>query len=61
MIALIQRVQRASVSVNQEVVGEIDAGLLVLLGVERTMTTRVRNVSQNAYWAIASLVMSRAK
>jgi len=35
MIALIQRVQRASVSVNQEVVGEIDAGLLVLLGVEK--------------------------
>ncbi|SUB05413.1 D-aminoacyl-tRNA deacylase [Pantoea agglomerans] len=35
MIALIQRVQRASVSVNQEVVGEIDAGLLVLLGMEK--------------------------
>ncbi|MBC2632229.1 D-tyrosyl-tRNA(Tyr) deacylase, partial [Salmonella enterica subsp. enterica serovar Enteritidis] len=35
MIALIQRVQRSSVSVNQEVVGEIDAGLLVLLGVEK--------------------------
>lgn len=35
MIALIQRVQRASVSVDQQVVGEIDAGLLVLLGVEK--------------------------
>ena len=32
MIALIQRVQRASVSVDQEVTGEIGAGLLVLLG-----------------------------
>jgi len=35
MIALIQRVQRASVSVEQEVTGEIGTGLLVLLGVEK--------------------------
>ncbi len=35
MIALIQRVTRASVTVEGEVTGEIGAGLLVLLGVER--------------------------
>ena len=35
MIALIQRVTGASVAVGGETVGEIGAGLLVLLGVER--------------------------
>jgi D-tyrosyl-tRNA(Tyr) deacylase len=35
MRAVIQRVSEASVEVSKEVVGEIDAGLLVLLGVAR--------------------------
>ena len=40
MIALIQRVTRASVSVDNATVGEIGAGLLVLLGWKRAMTSR---------------------
>ncbi|MEN7342344.1 MAG: D-aminoacyl-tRNA deacylase [Pseudomonadota bacterium] len=36
MIALIQRVTRASVHVDGELVGRIGTGLLVLLGVERS-------------------------
>lgn len=35
MRAVIQRVAKASVEISNEVVGEIDAGLLVLLGVAR--------------------------
>lgn len=35
MIGLIQRVSEASVKVADEIIGEIDGGLLILLGVER--------------------------
>jgi D-aminoacyl-tRNA deacylase len=35
MIALIQRVTRASVTVDGAVIGAVDRGLLVLIGVER--------------------------
>lgn len=35
MIGLLQRVSRASVQVNQQLIGEIQQGLLVLLGVEK--------------------------
>ncbi|WP_392561335.1 D-aminoacyl-tRNA deacylase [Orbus sturtevantii] len=38
MIALIQRVKHASVLVNDQTVGKIDRGLLVLLGVEKEDT-----------------------
>ena len=38
MISLIQRVSEARVTVASEVVGEIGAGVLALLGVERTDT-----------------------
>lgn len=35
MIGLLQRVTRAKVTVDDEVVGQIDQGLMVLIGVER--------------------------
>ncbi len=36
MIALLQRVTSAQVEVRQQIVGKIDRGLMVLVGVERT-------------------------
>lgn len=38
MVALVQRVQRASATVDGEIVGAIGAGLLILLGVHRDDT-----------------------
>ena len=38
MLGLIQRVKRASVDVNNERVGGIDQGILLLLGIEKTDT-----------------------
>lgn len=38
MRAVVQRVSRAQVTVNKEIVGRIEAGLLVLLGVSSTDT-----------------------
>lgn len=35
MIALIQRVKRADVTVEEQVIGKINQGLLVLLGIEK--------------------------
>ena len=40
MIAMIQRVTNASVSVENEIVGSIKSGLLVLLGVEKGDTDK---------------------
>ena len=41
MKALIQRVTRALVTVEQQIVGEIDSGLLVLLGIDAGDTESV--------------------
>lgn len=35
MIGLLQRVTRASVTINSEVIASIDSGLLVLIGIEK--------------------------
>jgi D-tyrosyl-tRNA(Tyr) deacylase len=35
MIGLLQRVTHASVAVNQKIIGRIDRGLLVLIGIEK--------------------------
>ncbi|HEY8938660.1 MAG TPA: D-aminoacyl-tRNA deacylase [Cellvibrio sp.] len=43
MLGLIQRVTSASVSVNQEIVGEIRQGILLLLGIQKTDTQETAN------------------
>lgn len=61
MIALIQRVTRASVTVEGEVTGEIGAGLLVLLGVEKDDDEQKANVCASVCSATASLAMPKAR
>jgi D-tyrosyl-tRNA(Tyr) deacylase len=53
MRAVLQRVQRARVVVDSEVVGAIDRGLLVLLGVARTDT------EEHARWLAEKVVALR--
>ena len=60
MIALIQRVTRASVTVEGEVTGEIGAGLLVLLGVEKDDDEQKAN-RLCVCSATASLAMPKAR
>lgn len=43
MLGLIQRVKNASVSVNNETVGAIDQGILLLLGVQKTDSEETAN------------------
>jgi D-tyrosyl-tRNA(Tyr) deacylase len=38
MIALIQRVSNAQVSVNQQIIGQIEQGILALIGIEKNDT-----------------------
>ena len=40
MLSLIQRVTSASVSINQEIVGSIQHGILALVGIEKTDTQK---------------------
>ncbi len=43
MLGLIQRVTSASVTVNNDVVGEIQRGILLLLGIQKTDTEETAN------------------
>ncbi len=61
MIALIQRVTRASVTVEDEVTGEIGPGLLVLLGVEKEDDEQKRIVCASACWDTVSSAMLTAR
>ncbi len=61
MIALIQRVTHASVAVDQKIVGQINAGLLVLLGVEKDDDEQKAKRLCEKYWATVFLVMNKGK
>jgi len=43
MLGLIQRVKKASVTVNEEVTGEIQQGILLLLGIQKNDTEETAN------------------
>lgn len=43
MLGLIQRVKQASVTVNREIVGDIQQGILLLLGIQKTDTEETAN------------------
>ena len=53
MRAVIQRVEKASVSVEGEISGEIDAGLLILLGIEENDST------EDVLWLAAKVATLR--
>jgi len=53
MRAVIQRVSKASVSVNESITGEIEKGLLVLLGIENADT------EEDADWLMQKIVGMR--
>jgi D-Tyr-tRNAtyr deacylase len=61
MIALIQRVTRASVTVEDEVTGEIGPGLLVLLGVEKDDDEQKLTACVSVCWVTAFSVMRKAR
>jgi len=65
MRVLVQRVRQASVTVEQQVVGSIDAGLLLLVGVEDSdgpddIAWLVRKISQLRIFNDADGVMNRS-
>lgn len=61
MIALIQRVSSASVTVEDSVVGKIGSGLLVLLGVEQGDDEQKRRGFASGCWVIGYSAMIMAK
>jgi D-aminoacyl-tRNA deacylase len=53
MRLVIQRVSRASVTVENEIIGEIGAGLLVLLGIEH------EDSDEDSDWLVAKMIQMR--
>lgn len=44
MIGLLQRVTQASVTINGDTVASINTGLLILIGIEKTIRKKMLNV-----------------